>query len=122
MVVFLRSVENDFFVLGRLHDPLRFGHRGAPVCCYRISSYLISSKYHQTVVNINPCQANTLVIGEIRRFSSPVLRSYNSVIVCAEIRSFMDKQSSSTAFVLLCISSYTIIFLCLRFGDITGGP
>ena len=44
--------------------------------------------------------------------------SYKSVIVCAKIWSFIDKQSSSTLFVLLCISSYTIIFLRIRFGDI----
>ena len=71
MAIFLRSVENDLLVLGRLCDFLIFGHRGAPVCCYRIPSYLISSKYHQTVVNINLRQANTLVIEEIQRFTSP---------------------------------------------------
>ncbi len=90
MIIFLRSVENDIHVLGRLYDPLLFVYRGAPVCYYHIPSYSISCKYHQAVVNINLCQTDTLVSGEIRSHGS-ILRSCNSVIVCTEIRLFMNK-------------------------------
>jgi hypothetical protein len=78
MIIFLRSVEKNIHIFGRLYDPLLFVHRGSPVCYYRIPSYSISSKYHQAVVNINLCQTDTLVSGEIR--------SHGSIL-----RSFMDK-------------------------------
>ncbi len=53
---------------------LFFDDKGAPVCCYRILSYLISSKYHQTVVDINRCQTDTVVIGEIWSFINNIAR------------------------------------------------
>jgi hypothetical protein len=65
MIVFLRYAENYIHLLGKLYNPLLFGHRGADVWYYRIPSYSISSKYHQAVVNINPFQTDTLASAEI---------------------------------------------------------
>jgi len=90
MIIFLRFLENDIHVLGRLYDPLHFDHQGAYVCCYRILLYPISSKYHQGVANLNLCEKDTFASGEIRSHGS-TLRLSNTAIVRTEIRSFMDK-------------------------------
>ena len=98
-MIILHSVENDVHVLGTLYDLLLFGHRGTPVSYYRILSYPVSSKYHQAVVNINPCQTDTRNQRNTAFRNGLVVQSYNSLIVSAEMRPFMGKPSSSTVFV-----------------------
>jgi hypothetical protein len=113
----LRSVENDIYVLGRFYDPLLFYYRSASICCFLILSHPISSNCHQAVVNINLCQIDIIVIGDIRRFTGLSIAIVYLLDLMRRNTIVYAKQSSSTVFVLLCIL-YRIIFLRVRFGDI----
>ena len=92
-IVFHCSVKNHLIALDRLYDFLPIVHRGASVCCYGVSSYPISFKYPETLSIFTHVKQTRLKSEKYGISHRTVLRLYNSVIVCAEIRSFMDKQS-----------------------------